>query len=92
MVSSKNTIAKHQKMQLEQMQYLNTAIEVRKARSNNLAFRREILEKQKVNNYSSEYNRIRAHLQDSSIPFESRQNLKSRTELLKSMGARAVTM
>jgi hypothetical protein len=48
------------------------------------------LEKQKMRNYSNEYNRIRAHLEDSASPFTNKDGLKRRTEHLKTLGARAV--
>ena len=92
MTATKNSIAQHQKMQLERAQYINSTIEARQAKVKSVAFRRDILEKQRVNNYSSEYNRIRAHLSDTAIPAATRAGIKTRTELLKSMGARAVEM
>ena len=91
-MSAHKQVKKYQNLQLEKVQHLNSMIEARKARTNNLSFRREILEKQKVGNYSSGYNRFRAHLMDSAIPLATRAGLKSRTEQLKSMGARAVSM
>ncbi len=83
--------AKQQKMQMDKIKHLNDSYEARKARVNNTAFRKEILEKQKVYNYSSEYNRLRAHLINSTaLPMQTQQNIKSRTDHLKSLGAQAL--
>ena len=83
-------IAKQQKMQMEKLKYLNDSHEARKARVNNTAFRKEILEKQTVYNYSSEYNRLRAHLLNTALPAQTQQNIKSRTDHLKALGAQAL--
>ena len=91
MSTPKTKLVHHQKKQLDHIRYLNGQIEARQARVNNLAFRRQVLEKQKVSNYQSEYSRLRAHLEESSLPFQSRAAIISRTEHLKSLGAKAVS-
>ncbi len=77
-------------MQFEKVKYLNDQIEAKKGRVNNLAYRRDMLEKQKVHNYSSEYNRLRAHLDDTALPHQTREAVKTRTEHLKALGAQAL--
>ena len=89
MTVSKISIPKYSKKQLNQLQYLKAMMEGREAKVSSTAFRHHILEKQKLRNYSSEYERIRAHLEDTALPFQSRQQLKDRTEHLKTLGARA---
>ena len=77
-------------MQLHQAQHLSTMIDVRQSRVKSIAFRKEILEKQKTRNYQSEYDKIRSHLEGSANPYKSREGLKSRASHLKSLGARAL--
>lgn len=78
-------------MQLSEVQRLNGLIEARKARVSSVAFRKEILERQNIRNYQSEYDRIRAHLEDTAIPHTTREGLKSRKDHLKALGALAVS-
>ena len=85
----KQQVSRHQKMQLEQVTYLNGMYEARQARVSNLAFRRHVLEQQKVHNYQNEYNRLRNHLENSSMPYQTRTAVQSRTEHLKTLGAKA---
>ena len=59
-------------------------------RTKSIAFRKEVLEKQKRRNYQSEYERLRHHVENSATPSLTRDRLKSRTDHLKSLGARAV--
>ena len=95
-MSSKISHAKpfnvYSKMQLEQIQHLNNMIEAKRSRVKSIAFRKEILEKQRVRNYTNEYERIRSHLNETAMPYVTREGLKSRTEHLKSLGALAVSM
>ena len=77
-------------MQLGHVKYLNEMTEAYQNRVKSVALRKEILEKQKVRNYQNEYNRIRAHLEDSAVPYKTREGLKNRTEHLKTLGARAL--
>ena len=78
-------------MQLGEVQRLNGLAETYRQRSSSIALRKEILEKQKVHNYQSEYDRIRAHLEDSSIPHQTREGIRSRTHHLKALGALALS-
>ena len=90
MTNPLSQIKKHQKMQVAQAKYYSDMIEARQSRASSAAFRHHILEKQKIHNYTSEYDRLRAHLEDSALPFKTREHVKARTEKLKSMGAKAV--
>ncbi len=57
-------------------------------RSKSTALRKHILEKQKIRNYQSEYDRMRNHGENSTTPTLTMDVLKSRTEHLKTLGAR----
>ena len=78
-------------MQLGEVQRLNGLAEARQQRAASTAFRHEIHQKKKIANYQSEYDRIRAHLNDTAIPFQTREGLRTRTEHLKALGALAVS-
>ena len=88
--SHRNSINHYSKLQLDRVKYLNDMIEARQSKAKSVAFRHEILEKQKMKQYQSDFDRIRAHLEDSAIPFKTRETLKSRTEHLRALGAKAV--
>ena len=84
-------IKKHQKMQVAQIKHLSDSIEARQSRASSAAFRHHILEKQKIHNYTTEYDRLRAHLENSALPYETRERVKARTAKLQQMGAKATT-
>ena len=77
-------------MQLSQVKYLNDMADAVQNRTQSIALRREILQKQQQRNYQSEYERIRAHVEDSATPALTKDRLKGRVEHLKKLGARAV--
>jgi hypothetical protein len=77
-------------MQLSQIKYLNDAADAFQNRSKNNALRKEILEKQRKRNYSSEYERIRSHIDDSATPASTKIHLSARAAHLKSLGAKAL--
>lgn len=52
-------------------------------------FRRNLVERQKLNNYSGEYERIRGILQHSVLPSETKGRLIDREQELRTLGARA---
>ena len=90
MSSIKSQIHKFQNMQMSDLKRMHGHLEARQARVASTAFRNHIIEKQNVKAYSSEYDRIRAHLSDSSIPHQTRVALTARQAHLKSLGAKAV--
>lgn len=77
-----------QKRQLNDIQYLKSKLDARKTLVESAYMRHMILEKQKIANYTNEYQRIRAHLENSALPFQTKEQIKNRTEQLKKMGAR----
>jgi len=86
----KSQLNHYQQKQLSQVKYLNEMAEAYRNRTKSVALRKEILEKQKRRNYQSECDRLRGHVENSATPALTRDHLKTRTERLKSLGARAV--
>ena len=80
----------YQRMQLSQVKYLNDMADVfqNRAKSTNLC--REILQKQNQRNYRSEYERIRAHVEDSATPALNKDHLRAKMAHFKKLGAKAV--
>lgn len=89
MTVSLKKIKHYQNLQLDEIKHLNDTIKARQDMVSNLSFRKKLLDYQNKKNLSSEYERIRAHLQNSSLPFQTREKLKERTEHLKKLGASA---
>ena len=62
------------------------------AKKESFTFRRKMLDDQKRNNYSNEYDRIRGILLHSSLPAVTMDALKKRKEHLKALGGKAFTL
>jgi hypothetical protein len=90
MSASKRKINHFSKLQLEHLKHLSDHIDAYRTRASSVAVRKEILEKQNVRNYQSEYDRIRAHLEDSAVPFKTKDGIHTRAAHLKALGAKAV--
>ena len=86
----KSQLSHYQQMQLKQVKYLNDMADAFQNRSNNHLLRKQIVDAQRVKNYSSEYERIRNHVANSVTPTLTQTHLKSRAEHLRTLGARAV--
>lgn len=86
----KSQLSHYQQKQLHQVKYLNDMADAYLNRSKSVALRKGILEKQKIRNYQSEYDRLRFHLENSATPFKTKNSITERTEHLKSLGAKAV--
>ena len=86
----KSQLHHYQQKQLSQVKYLNDMADAYLGRTKSIALRKEILEKQKRRNYTSEYDRIRGHINNSATPALTKDRLKNRVEHLKNLGARAV--
>ncbi len=65
-------------MQLSQVKYLNDMADVFQNRTKSTHLRREYLQKQEQRNYRSEYDRIRAHVEDSATPAMNKDHLQDR--------------
>ena len=86
----KSQLNHFQRMQLNQVRYLNDMADAFQNRTKSTALRREILEKQKKRNYQTEYDRIRYHVENSTTPSLTRNHLTTRAAHLKTLGAKAV--
>ena len=76
-------------MQFHQLDRMNKDIEVRASRTHNLDIRNKWLHSQKVKNYQSEYDRIRSHMNDSVLPYQTTLQVRSRKKTLEKLGAQA---
>ena len=86
----KSQLDHYQRMQLSQVKYLNDRAEIFQNRTKSTHLRREILQKRNQRNYRSEYERIRAHVEDSATPALNKDHLRDRMTHLKKLGANAV--
>ena len=82
-------LAKHMNMQLRQLERMNKEMEVRGTRKANLEIRNKWVQSKNIKNYQSEYDRIRSHMANSAVPFESVERLQSRKSVLERLGAKA---
>ena len=82
-------LRKHMNMQLHQLERMNKDIEVRVNRAQNLDIRNKWLQQHKIKNYQSEYDRIRGHMANSVLPYETVQKVKNRKKELEKLGAQA---
>ncbi len=73
----------YQRMQLSQVKYINDMADVFQNRTKTTDLRREILQKQDQRNYRSEYERIRAHVEDSAMPALTKDHLRDKMARLK---------
>ena len=86
----KSQLNHYQRMQLSQVKYLNDMADAFQNRTKSTHLRREILQKQDQRNYRSEYERIRAHVEDSATPAQNKGHLRDKMARLKKLGAQAV--
>ena len=86
----KSQLNHYQRMQISQVKYLNDMADVFQNRTKSTHLRREILQKQEQRNYRSEYDRIRAHVEDSATPALNKDHLREKMARLKKLGAKAV--
>ena len=86
----KSQLNHYQRMQLSQVKYLNDMADVFQNRSKSTHLRREILQKQEQRNYRSEYDRIRAHVENSASGTITKQHITDRQARLKKLRAMAV--
>ena len=91
MPTTQGRLSYFQKMQTSRVKQLSEQAEIWNNRSKNAAIRKEFLQKQKTRNYQTEYDRIRAHLDNSATPYTTPGGLHSRVAKLKELGAKAVS-
>ena len=76
-------------MQLHRLERFNKEMEVRAARTERLDLRNKWLQAKKIKNYQSEYDRIRGHMENSVLPFQTTAKVRDRKAALETLGARA---
>ena len=86
----KSQLNHYQQKQLSKVKYLNEQADAYRNRTKSVALRKEILDKQKRRTYQSEYERLQSHVESSATLALTRNRLKSRTEHLKQLGAKAL--
>ena len=67
-----NKLQHLQKIQIESAKHYSNLTEARNMPSARAQFRKDILDKQRVMNYQSGYDRLRAHLENSALPYQTR--------------------
>jgi hypothetical protein len=83
-------LARHSKMQMKQLQFMNEQIEARTARQQNITIRNQWTQAKTSKNYQTEYDRIRNHLENNLLPHETKEKVKNRKRDLEALGARAI--
>jgi hypothetical protein len=83
-------LARHSKMQMKQLQFMNEQIEARTARQQNITIRNQWTQAKTSKNYQTEYDRIRSHLENNLLPHETKEKVKNRKRDLEALGARAI--
>ena len=76
-------------MQLHHMERMNKEMEVRSTRKANIDIRNKWQQAKTIKNYQSEYDRIRSHMTNSVVPFETVERLNKRKSVLERLGAQA---
>ena len=76
-------------MQTKQLDRMNREMEVRSSRRANLEIRNKWHQAKNIKNYQSEYDRIRAHMANSVMPYTTVQHLNTRKAVLEKLGAQA---
>ena len=73
---------------LHQIKHLQKIIDAHKTKAASIKLRKEWLDKQKVNNYSNEYERIRGMIDHNLVKGKSIKGLKEREDYLTKEGAK----
>ena len=79
-------------MALHQLKQAKDQLEAYNTKAGLVSFRNKLLEDQKKNNYSMEYDKIRGMLESSSLPFQTQAYLMNRRDKLKQLGAQALSI
>ena len=74
-------------MQLAQLEAMNKELEVRHSRRANINIRNKWQQSETVKTYQSEYDRIRSHLGNSSLPYVTKTTVMNRKKTLEAQGA-----
>ncbi len=83
-------LARHSKMQTKHLDFMNSQIEARASRQQNITIRNQWMQAKTSNTYQTEYDRIRSHLENNLFPHTTREDVKNRKRDLEALGARAI--
>ena len=83
----KSQLSHYQQMQLKQIKYLNDVADAFQNRTKSIALRKGTLEKQKMKNYNTEYERIQNHVANSATPSLNTKRLTSKSRAFKINGS-----
>ena len=76
---------------LHYFERIKDQMEKHEFRAKSIQFRRNLLERQRVANYTNELDRVRGELSRSVLPGETRRGLTKRAKQLKILGAQATS-
>ncbi len=82
-------LARHVRMQLNQLKGMSREIEVRQAMRANLDIRNKWMQANTVKNYQTEHDRIRKHLNNITMPHTTKAVVLQRKQTLEALGAKA---
>ena len=85
-----NALSKHVKEKLHYFRNLQRQLDAHATKAASIQLRKDWLEKQKNNNYQSEYDRIRGEIEHNTVRGLSTTTLKTRQKVLESLGAQAI--
>ena len=85
-----NHLSKHVKEKLNFFRNLQRQLDAHATKASSIQLRKDWMEKQKKNNYQSEYDRIRGEIEHNTVRGLSTTTLKNRQKVLDSLGAQAI--
>ena len=85
-----NDLSKHVKEKLNYFRNLQRQLDAHATKAASIQLRKDWMEKQKKNNYQSEYDRIRGEIEHNTVRGLSTTTLKNRQKVLESLGAQAI--
>ena len=85
-----SNIDKHIKNKLNYFRNVQRQLDAHATKAASIQLRKDWMEKQKKNNYQSEYDRIRGEIEHNTVRGLSTTTLKNRQKVLESLGAQAL--
>ena len=82
-------LAKYTDRSLNYYKKLKNQMEAHETKAKSIQFRNHVLQRQKINNYSNELERVKGELSNSVLGWQSREHLLNRQFQLKRLGAEA---
>jgi uncharacterized protein (DUF111 family) len=76
-------------MQLSQLEAMHRQVEAHRNKKKVIELRNKWMQAKTVKNYQSEYDRIRNHMSNTSIPYRTTPEIENRKAVLEKLGAKA---